>query len=312
MNHIASDIGSDSVMTIMEPIGNSGTETPIRFDLSNSERRQCVLLYEGNALAETDGLSRVMVPGSLLVMPAGSHCSVELAPGACGMWSATLESAIQFTLLPLIGSPSETFWSCYHVPALIDYWTGSEKAEDRLRIIHDLEAARARLGRGCDFAIAAYIFLILFDEPRRLRPGQGLLGVDPTSQSQLALVMRFKGLIETRFREHLPIETFGRLLGVSIARLARACKSIANRSPLDFLQERIFVEARRELAYSERHISEIAYRLGFQEASYFSRRFKQVVGCSPQEFRQQRLPVHQIGHLDPVATGLVRLSDTQE
>jgi len=40
------------------------------------------------------------------------------------------------------------------------------------------------------------------------------------------------------------------------------------------------------LAQSDLNISEIAYQLGFDDASYFTRLFRQIAGTSPSEFRE--------------------------
>jgi AraC family transcriptional activator of pobA len=49
---------------------------------------------------------------------------------------------------------------------------------------------------------------------------------------------------------------------------------------------RLILESKRLLAHSDLNISEIAYQLGFDDASYFARLFKQIVLTSPREFRE--------------------------
>ncbi len=43
------------------------------------------------------------------------------------------------------------------------------------------------------------------------------------------------------------------------------------------------------LVEGQHNISEIAYRLGFENPPYFSRLFKKEVGMSPKEFKSQNL-----------------------
>jgi two-component system response regulator YesN len=45
-------------------------------------------------------------------------------------------------------------------------------------------------------------------------------------------------------------------------------------------------EACRLLARPDLLIKEVAYRVGFEDANYFSRRFKSVVGTSPTAYRK--------------------------
>ena len=58
-------------------------------------------------------------------------------------------------------------------------------------------------------------------------------------------------------------------------------------TPLQFIQNRIMLEARRLLTYSEKAVSEIGYELGFSDIQVFSRFFKKNEGCSPQKFRER-------------------------
>jgi AraC-like DNA-binding protein len=54
----------------------------------------------------------------------------------------------------------------------------------------------------------------------------------------------------------------------------------------DHLQGRLILESKRLLAHSDLNISEIAYQLGFEDASYFTRIFRQIAQASPSEFRE--------------------------
>jgi AraC family transcriptional regulator, transcriptional activator of pobA len=49
----------------------------------------------------------------------------------------------------------------------------------------------------------------------------------------------------------------------------------------------VLLEAKRLLRYSDLPVTEIAYRLNFEDPSYFSRFFKKYTGFSPSEFREQ-------------------------
>ena len=55
----------------------------------------------------------------------------------------------------------------------------------------------------------------------------------------------------------------------------------------DHLRGRLILESKRLLAHSDLNVSEIAYQLGFEDPSYFTRLFRQVEGLSPREFREE-------------------------
>jgi AraC family transcriptional regulator, transcriptional activator of pobA len=51
----------------------------------------------------------------------------------------------------------------------------------------------------------------------------------------------------------------------------------------------VISEAKNLLVEGGKSVSEVAYRLGFENPPYFSRLFKKEVGISPKEFRNQIL-----------------------
>lgn len=54
------------------------------------------------------------------------------------------------------------------------------------------------------------------------------------------------------------------------------------------IQERVLLEAKKEIRLGIKSLKEIAYELGFNEAAYFSRFFKKHTSFSPSEFRDMR------------------------
>jgi AraC-like DNA-binding protein len=52
------------------------------------------------------------------------------------------------------------------------------------------------------------------------------------------------------------------------------------------VRQRRLLDAKRLLSHSDLSVSEIGYRLGFQDPSYFSRFFRKSTGSAPAEFRE--------------------------
>lgn len=59
------------------------------------------------------------------------------------------------------------------------------------------------------------------------------------------------------------------------------------------INERVILEVKRMLIRTEYDISEIAYKLGFNELSYFSRFFKRHTGMTPLGFRMSMNEMYQ-------------------
>ena len=98
-------------------------------------------------------------------------------------------------------------------------------------------------------------------------------------------LQRFQALIETHYREQPTVESLAKQLGITAAHLNTLCRQLADRSALQLLHERVLLEAKRQLTYTNMTISEVADSLGFSEPAYFTRFFKRLTGLTPKGFR---------------------------
>jgi AraC family transcriptional activator of pobA len=100
------------------------------------------------------------------------------------------------------------------------------------------------------------------------------------------LTARFTALLEREFGSALNISDYATALGVTPTHLTRACRASCGRTALAILQDRRLFEARRLLAETEIPVQDIARRLGFSTAGYFSRAFSQQIGQPPSLYRR--------------------------
>jgi AraC-like DNA-binding protein len=71
--------------------------------------------------------------------------------------------------------------------------------------------------------------------------------------------------------------------------LSDLLKQETGKTALELIHLYVISEAKNLLIAGDRSISEIAYRLGFENPPYFSRLFKKEVGMSPKEFKSHSL-----------------------
>ncbi|MFW7349565.1 MAG: AraC family transcriptional regulator [Pigmentiphaga sp.] len=69
--------------------------------------------------------------------------------------------------------------------------------------------------------------------------------------------------------------------------LANLLKRETGKTFVELATERRMAHASQLLAYSRLRVSQVAEAAGFSDIDYFCRRFKQVVGCTPLEFRSR-------------------------
>ena len=81
-------------------------------------------------------------------------------------------------------------------------------------------------------------------------------------------------------------ENLSEMANMSSSSLRRLFKEHTGRSPGDFLREIRMATAARKLLTSDDRISSIAYDIGFEDPNYFTRKFKEQFGISPQQYRK--------------------------
>lgn len=102
------------------------------------------------------------------------------------------------------------------------------------------------------------------------------------------LAARYRALVETNFSKPLRIVDYAERLCVSHERLRQACVRSTASSPLQLLNARRLLEAKRSLLYTSMNVGLIAEYCGFEDPAYFSRFFARATGKSPQQYRKQQ------------------------
>jgi AraC family transcriptional activator of pobA len=141
-------------------------------------------------------------------------------------------------------------------------------------------------------ALQAHLVLLVTWFLRRVVP---VAAQDRRAAVRDTLVQRYRALVEIHLRRHPPLAFYAEALRVTADHLSRSCRAVAGQSALDLLHERMLLEARRLLAYTDASVAEVAGDLGFDDPSYFSRFFARRAGRSPQDWRAAL----QTGHETP-------------
>jgi len=106
-------------------------------------------------------------------------------------------------------------------------------------------------------------------------------------QNQSQLILRAKQLILKRLEKDISCQEIASILGVSREHFSRQFKLEAGISPAEFIIKCKINEACGMLKESRINCKEIAFKLGYENASNFIRAFKKYQKMTPIEFRKK-------------------------
>ncbi len=84
------------------------------------------------------------------------------------------------------------------------------------------------------------------------------------------------------------IKDFAALLFIHPTHFSNTIKLTTGKSPCDFVEERIIVEAKKMLDDESLSIKDICYKLTYQEPTNFTKFFKAMEGITPRQYRKQK------------------------
>ena len=103
------------------------------------------------------------------------------------------------------------------------------------------------------------------------------------------IIREYNFFVEQHFKTKHTVKEYADLVYKSPKTLSNIFKKHGNVTPLKYIHNRIILEARRLILYTDKSVSDISYLLGFSDVQSFSRFFKKLEGISPQNFRKREL-----------------------
>jgi AraC-like DNA-binding protein len=239
---------------------------PLAIPLRGINKFELVLwITRGNGNITLDGQTRGINTHSLIIIPAETTYDVQLGSNTFG----TLVQANQSE--PLLNKSTPIVVSIRHIA-------------DQAHITSTLESIQAESHCSDQFADIAmrHQYDLLVIAARRMAHLQS----QPHEKSAATKLMRnFAELVEANFKDGHSVSYYASKLGVTTAHLSRVCQSENTKSASKYLQDRILLEAKLMLTETDLQISDIAKRLHFSSAAYFSRLFSTKVKTTPKDFR---------------------------
>ncbi len=144
------------------------------------------------------------------------------------------------------------------------------------------------LNKGANYEQQVFHFFqaMLFQIERLLEKDVNLdIGTDP----DFKLAADFKKLILDRIDTFLTIQDYAKALGTNSKKLTSVSKTFLMSTPAAVIKESRLLEAKRMLSNQNLSIKEIAYSLGFEDPTYFTKYFKRGTELTPREFQKAYL-----------------------
>lgn len=112
--------------------------------------------------------------------------------------------------------------------------------------------------------------------------------IEKAIPTEYQLVNSFKRLVSNNFIEQKSVAFYAQQLNLTANYLNNRIKAHTGKTAKDHILERLLMEAKNMLLYTELDIAEVSFRLNFAEPSYFGKFFKKYTSQTPKDFRLNR------------------------
>jgi len=244
---------------------------------SHSDLVQLLYVQSGQATLQVEGATQQVQSSVLQVIPALSVHRFIFSPAIQG-YILSLAQPLADRLSAVLATPAMSVAHCHAVD------DEQRKQLDPLFAALSEEYTQHKPGR--DAMLHALVSMLSIWLSRRSIALSGAeVAVRERGREHL---QAFTRLVGAHFREHWSIEQYAAQLSLSAAHLNSLCRRLSDQSALQIINQRLLLEAKRDLVYTTLTINQVSDRLGFSEPAYFSRFFKRCTGQSPRQFRGAR------------------------
>lgn len=132
--------------------------------------------------------------------------------------------------------------------------------------------------------IAKYLELYFLKLERRTSPIQ--LGSDRTGH--YSKFIQFKALVESNYSNTRNVKDYTDLIHISNSQLNQIVKQFTLVTAKSFIDNYVILEAKRQIISTNKTSKEIAFDLGFDEITNFTKFFKNKVGETPGAYRSNQ------------------------
>lgn len=238
---------------------------------------------EGTGTHFVDFQEYPIVPGTIFFLTPGQ---VHHFDGSDAYKGLAIKLCTDF--MQSRGDDSDLFvkYNLFHTFDTTPYYVVDNDTSGKLQVLVDEMEEELRMGRDIGHVdILRSLLKIFLVKVHRYGQKVGEVRLDGLKPAH-KLFVQFRRLLEKDFASKHTVQEYADALNVAVRTLNKCINECSGRSPLAFINERIMLEAKRQVRYSNLMIKEIAYSLGYDDPSYFVKFFKRQTGLLPSEFRE--------------------------
>ena len=165
------------------------------------------------------------------------------------------------------------------------YYIEEETAEELHHLVRMMEEEAQRAGEFGNIVILKSLLHIFLVKIQRHGHQENTIHLDNLKPSH-QLFVQFRRMVDKEFMRLHTVQEYADGLNVAVRTLNKCVNECSQKSPLAFINDRIILESKRMVRYTSLMIKEIAYKLGYDDPSYFVKFFKRQTGYLPSDFRE--------------------------
>lgn len=256
-------------------VGHRHLEKPHRHDFYAT-----ILFTEGTGVHEIDFQRYDVSKGSLFFMSPGQIHSWELSEDIEGY---IFFCSQQFYEIHYVNQKLRNFPFFGSVTSPRKLQLNADELNEKLSLFLELQKEYLSQGIMRNGLILSLMSQIFIHSARQFSKDFDHLA-SSASLSYFKHYQDFENLVEQYFAAEKSIAFYASMMGISAKHLNRIIQTVVRKTATDVITERVVLEAKRMLMYLDESLVEIAFRLGYEEYSYFVRVFRKTSGMTPTQF----------------------------
>lgn len=238
-----------------------------------------VLFTHGSGIHEVDFNVYDIKPGGIFFLNPGQTHHWELSPDTRGFIILHTREFYELKYTQNTLSHFPFYYSMHNTPAL---YLSAEDTNSITKIFEQIYNENTAKQTFNQLAWANLVSL-MYIHAARLYEKQNINLANADNSYYLKFI-KLDELVEQHFRSEKSPAAYASLMAITPKHLNRISQSVTGKTVTDVILDRVMLEAKKLIVLQQGSLNQIAYSLGYDDYTYFSRLFKNRCGETPSKF----------------------------